>query len=82
MFSISRCGKAACITVGKYHLPKEKEKLGLDTLRPWDIDAEPEGTSPLHPFKTSDELINKSIECFTKLRPFFGDWLVKKRCRN
>lgn len=56
---------------------KKKEKLGLDTLRPWDIDAEPEGVTALHPFKTSDELINKSIECFTKLRPFFGDCLKK-----
>jgi oligoendopeptidase F len=56
---------------------KKKQKLGLDTLRPWDIDAEPEGTQPLRPFKTSEELINKSIECFTKLRPFFGDCLKK-----
>ncbi len=56
---------------------KKKEKLGLDTLRPWDIDAEPEGIKPLHPFKTSDELIAKSIECFSKLRPFFGNCLKK-----
>ena len=56
---------------------KKKQKLGLDKLRPWDIDAEPAGTEPLRPFKTSDELINKSIECFTKLRPFFGDCLKK-----
>ena len=56
---------------------KKKEKLGLDTLRPWDIEAEPKGTVPLHPFATSDELISKSIECFTKLRPFFGDCLKK-----
>jgi oligoendopeptidase F len=56
---------------------KKKEKLGLGTLRPWDIDAEPAGTEPLHPFKTSDELVTKSIECFTKLRPFFGDCLKK-----
>ncbi|MGG9970687.1 M3 family oligoendopeptidase [Ferruginibacter sp. SUN002] len=70
--------------VKKYVLPlvnliykKRKEKLGLDTLRPWDIEAQPEGTEPLHPFKTSDELINKSIECFSKLRPFFGECLKK-----
>jgi oligoendopeptidase F len=56
---------------------KKKQKLRLDTLRPWDIDAEPAGTEPLHPFKTSDELVNKSIECFNKLRPFFGDCLKK-----
>ncbi len=56
---------------------QKKDKLGVDSLRPWDIDAEPDGTNPLRPFKASEELINKSIECFTKLRPFFGDCLKK-----
>lgn len=56
---------------------KKKQKLGLDTLRPWDIDAEPVGTEALHPFTTSEELVNKSIECFNKLRPFFGNCLKK-----
>ncbi len=56
---------------------KKKQKLGLNTLRPWDIDAEPAGTNPLRPFKASEELISKSIECFTKLRPFFGECLSK-----
>ncbi|MFZ1370920.1 MAG: M3 family oligoendopeptidase [Ferruginibacter sp.] len=56
---------------------QKKDKLGLDTLRPWDIDAEPAGIKPLVPFKTSEELIEKSIACFTKLRPFFGECLKK-----
>ena len=56
---------------------KKKKKLGLDTLRPWDIDAEPSGTEPLRPFKASEELISKTIDCFTNLRPFFGDCLKK-----
>lgn len=58
-------------------LQQKKDKLGLDTLRPWDIEAEPEGITPLYPFKTPAELIGKSIECFSKLRPFFGDCLRK-----
>lgn len=56
---------------------KKKEKLGLDTLRPWDIEAEPAGIKPLQPFATSEELVKKSIACFTKLRPFFGQCLSK-----
>ena len=58
---------------------KKKENLGLDTLRPWDLDAEPVGTKPLRPFKTGDELLEKSIECFTKLRPFFGECLQRMK---
>ncbi len=61
---------------------QKKEKLGLDTLRPWDLDAEPEGIKPLTPFKSSEELIQKSVECFTKLRPFFGDCLKKMQQLN
>lgn len=55
----------------------KKTKLGLDTLRPWDVEAEPEGTKPLTPFKTSQELLDKSIACMTQLRPFFGECIKK-----
>ena len=55
----------------------KKEKLGLDTLRPWDTEAEPEGVTPLHPFEGGQELLNKTEECFTSLNPFFADCLKK-----
>ncbi len=55
---------------------KKKAKLGLDTLRPWDTEAEPEGITPLRPFNTGEELLEKTISCFRKLRPFFADCLV------
>ncbi len=58
---------------------KKKEKLGLESLRPWDLDAEPAGTKPLRPFENSEELLNKSVECFTKLRPFFGECLQRMK---
>lgn len=57
----------------------KKKKLGLDTLRPWDIEAEPAGVQPLRPFKTGEELIEKTIQCFNELRPFFGDCLRKMK---
>lgn len=57
----------------------KKQKLGLSTLRPWDIEAEPTGTQPLRPFKTGDELIEKTIRCFNELSPFFGDCLKKMK---
>jgi oligoendopeptidase F len=58
---------------------KKKAKLGLETLRPWDLEAEPAGTKPLRPFKTGEELLQKSVECFTKLRPFFGACLQRMK---
>ncbi len=58
---------------------KKKESLGLDQLRPWDLEAEPEGTTPLHPFETGEELLQKSVACFKQLSPFFGDCLTKMK---
>jgi len=54
---------------------RKKEKLGLDKLRPWDTEAEPEGTEPLRPFTNGKDLLTKTIACFDELNPFFGDCL-------
>lgn len=58
---------------------KKQQQLGLDTLYPWDLDAQPEGQEPLRPFKTGEELLQKSIDCFNELRPFFGQCLQKMK---
>jgi len=58
---------------------RKRQRLGLDSLKPWDIDAEPDGVQPLHPFETGEELVNKTIECFTRMNPFFGECLVKMK---
>lgn len=57
----------------------KKKRLGLDTLRPWDIEAEPVGTLPLRPFKNGEELTEKAIRCFDQLGRFFGDCLRKMK---
>ncbi|MBS1746753.1 MAG: M3 family oligoendopeptidase [Bacteroidetes bacterium] len=55
----------------------KKKKLGLDSLRPWDTEAEPAHIQPLHPFNTGKELLEKSEKCFSALNPFFADCLRK-----
>ncbi len=57
----------------------KRKKLGLDTLRPWDVEAEPTGIQPLRPFSNGDELIQKTIKCFDQLESFFGDCLRKMK---
>ena len=54
---------------------KKKKKLNVDSLRPWDLDAEPEGIAPLTPFKTGDELLQKTLQCLDEINPFFADCL-------
>lgn len=55
----------------------KKKKLGLDTLRPWDTEAEPDGIQPLHPFEGGKELLVKTEQCFEQLNPFFANCLRK-----
>ena len=63
----------------------KKKKLGLDSLRPWDVEAEPAGIQPLRPFTNGEQLTEKTIACFDEMsaRPggksFFGDCLRKMR---
>jgi oligoendopeptidase F len=56
-------------------LEKKKKKLQVDTLRPWDTEAEPEGIKPLTPFNTGSELLTKTMSCFKNINPFFADCL-------
>ncbi len=55
----------------------KKQKLGVDTLRPWDTEAEPKGTAALKPFTTGKELYEKSVACFEKMNPLFANCLRK-----
>jgi len=59
---------------------KRKDTLGVAELRPWDTKVDPQGRPPLKPFASGDELLAKTIRCFTRLDPFLGDCLrIMKR---
>jgi oligoendopeptidase F len=52
-----------------------KQKLKVDTLRPWDKAVDPEGREPLKAFENGKDLTEKSIACFHRLDPFLGQCL-------
>ena len=52
-----------------------KLKLGLENYKAWDTSVDVDGKQALKPFDGGDILTDKSIECFTKLRPYFGECL-------
>ncbi len=54
---------------------KRKEALELDVLKPWDMDVDISGKPALKPFQNGQELIDKSIACFTGLSPYIGERL-------
>lgn len=59
----------------KMLVERRRKKLGLDVMLPWDGDAEPIGTEPLHPFETGKELSDKAIAVFGKLGNYFSGCL-------
>jgi oligoendopeptidase F len=78
-FQFHAAVKSGVLPLVDFIYDRKRQKLGLNSLRPWDVDAEPEGVQPLNPFKTGEELVNKTIECFTRMNPFFGECLVKMK---
>lgn len=58
---------------------ERKDKLGVETLKPWDLAVDPEGNKPLKPFNGGEDLLEKTIQCFSKLDPYFGECLKTMR---
>ena len=55
---------------------RRKDKLGNESYKPWDTSVDVDGLPPLKPFEGGAELTNLSIECFSRLRPYFGECLA------
>ncbi|HWJ91656.1 MAG TPA: M3 family oligoendopeptidase [Flavisolibacter sp.] len=78
-FQFHKAVKSGVLPLVDFIYDRKRQKLGLDSLRPWDTEAEPEGVKPLNPFATGEELVNKTIECFNRMNPFFGECLVRMK---
>lgn len=59
-----------------------KKELELNALKPWDLEVDSKRRNPLHPFTDGDDLIKKSIRCFNKVRPFYGQCLETMKSLN
>lgn len=52
-----------------------RQALGLDKLKPWDMEVDTSGKPALKPFKNGEELIDKAVRCFKGLNPYIGERL-------
>jgi len=50
-----------------------RSKLGVDKLKPWDLQVDIEGKAPLRPFSNTTILKEKALQCFTSVDKSFGD---------
>ncbi len=49
-----------------------KQNLKVTQLRPWDLNADTAGQAPLHPFKDTNELLHKGIQCLEQVHPEYA----------
>jgi oligoendopeptidase F len=58
---------------------RRRQRLGLDSLRPWDLNVDPEGQPPLHPFQQVSELEATCSAIFHRVDPVLGGYFDTMR---
>ena len=64
--------KEVVVPAASYLLTKRGGKLGLSSLRPWDLDVNLDGQKPLHPFDQVSELEEGVARIFQQIEPGLG----------
>ncbi len=53
---------------------KRRRRLGVESLRPWDLEVDPFNRPPLRPFETITELEEKTSAIFRRVDPTLGEY--------
>jgi len=54
-------------------MSKRKAKLGLEKLKPWDLQVDVDGKKPLRPFPDTKALVQSAIDCFSSINKEFAE---------
>lgn len=62
-------------------MDRRRQKMGLDSVRPWDTNCDPEGAQPPKIYEDIDDLKNKVAKVIGSVDPMFADgfWLMDKK---
>jgi oligoendopeptidase F len=69
-----RAVEAAVVPAAERLFAWRREKLGVDTLRPWDLAINPGRDGALVPFASAAEFVEHGRRIFARVDPEFGDW--------
>jgi oligoendopeptidase F len=61
---------------------RRRARLGLNSLRPWDLDMDASGRPALRPYQTIDELVAKTANVFRQVDPQFAAYLETMRAEK
>jgi len=64
----------AVVPVAGRLLERRRNRLGLTTVRPWDLGVDPDGAEPLKPFDTVSEFIDRGERVFAGVDSSFGGY--------
>ena len=70
------------VPILKEQAEKRREALGLEVLKPWDLEVSISGKQALKPFNNGEELIDKSIACFNAIDEKLGSKLATMKANN
>ena len=70
---------AAAVPALRRVYARRREQLGVDRLRPWDLDVDPTGLEPLAPFSGVDELEAGLVRMFEALDPALAERFARLR---
>ncbi|MFD2147603.1 M3 family oligoendopeptidase [Mucilaginibacter antarcticus] len=70
------------VPILREHAEQREQALGLDSLRPWDMEVNTSGKPALKPFNNGAELIEKSIQCFRNINSYLGERLEIMKDNN
>ncbi|MDQ3167903.1 MAG: M3 family oligoendopeptidase [Chloroflexota bacterium] len=60
-------------------LASRRELLGVETMRPWDVDPDPRGRPALRPFTGGQDLIDRLVPVFDRVDPVLGGYFRTMR---
>lgn len=53
---------------------KRRQQLGVETLRPWDLEVDPLGRPPLKPYERIEQLVSGVSAIFHQIHPQLGEY--------
>lgn len=59
--------EAVVVPAARRVYDKKRRRLGLERLRPWDVQADPSDAPPLQPYDEEQELVQRSITMFRQV---------------
>jgi oligoendopeptidase F len=58
---------------------ERRKALKMDTLKPYDLDVDPDGNNPIKPYKNGDDLTEKTILCFKQVNPKYAGYIEEMK---